>query len=106
MAKTRGDFLDTSKGQVVGKSQTYVLLVDSAGNAILDAGGNEQIAELQSVGGRLKVDASITGSLTKLSTEPDPPVVENGTLLIIDKTDPLNPTSTVKVGHNGIWEAF
>lgn len=64
MAKTRGNILSTTSGQMVGKSQTYALLVDAAGNAIPDAVSNEQIVGLQAVNGRLKVDASIIGSLT------------------------------------------
>lgn len=48
---------------------------------------------------------SIIGSLTKLTTEADPLGQEGWTLLIIDKTV-TPPTSTVKIYHNGIWEAF
>lgn len=66
MAKARGDLLHTLKQKLVGKAQLYGFLTDSSGSAVLDAGGNEQVSEVQ-VGenGRLKVDASITGSLTK-----------------------------------------
>lgn len=63
MPKTRANLLETSAGQLVGKQQLYALLVDAAGAAILNAGGNEQIVELQAVDGLLKVEASITGSL-------------------------------------------
>ena len=47
---------------------------------------------------------SITGSLTKLSTEEFPAGQEGWDLLEIDKTDPLNPTTKVYVYHNSIWE--
>lgn len=60
MPKTRANLLSTDTGQVVGKSQGYALLVDASGNAILDGQGNEQIIELEVVGGRLKVDTGVT----------------------------------------------
>jgi len=69
MAKTRGELLTTDIGQIVGKSQTYALLVDSAGAAILDVGGNEQIVELQAVGGRLKVDIGSLASEPFVETD-------------------------------------
>ncbi len=68
MSKTRANFLSTSAGQMVGKSQVYALLVDTNGEAILDADGNEQIVDLQAVNGRLKVDASISERLTYAET--------------------------------------
>lgn len=39
--------------------QGYALLVDINGDAILDEQGNKQVAELEVVGGRLKVDMGI-----------------------------------------------
>ncbi|KLU66771.1 hypothetical protein DEAC_c14390 [Desulfosporosinus acididurans] len=88
MPKTRANMLSTAARQLVGKSQVYALLVDSSGNAILDSEGNEQIAELEAVGGRLKVDigaAAVGGkipvvteinsvSLTDLETTNAPPL--------------------------------
>lgn len=51
------------------------------------------------------LNVTVNGSLTKLTTEPDPVGQEGWTLLIIDKT--VTPAkSTVKIYHNGIWEAF
>jgi len=59
MSKTRASSLSIT---AVEKSQVYVLLVDSSGNPVLDAEGYEQVADLEVVGGRLRVDAAVTVS--------------------------------------------
>lgn len=65
MAKTRGDQLTTNKGKIVGKQQLYALLVDAAGNAILDTAGNEQLVEVHAdASGRIKTLAELSGSIT------------------------------------------
>jgi len=74
MAKTRGDLLRSDKNVLVGKNQTYALLVDASRNAVLDGSGNEQLADLEVVAGRLQVCASLigsTGSNRALNTRPD-----------------------------------
>lgn len=68
MGNTRGNFLNTNKGRPVGKQQLYGIAVDTSGNAVLDADGNEQVIELEVVNKRLKVDTSIAGSLANQKT--------------------------------------
>lgn len=71
MAKTRGDLLTTNKGKIVGKQQLYALLVDVAGNAVLDALGNEQLTELKSgTNGLIQTGSAMEGYGATVATRP------------------------------------
>ena len=107
MAKTRGDLLTTSTGKIVGKQQLYALLVDAAGVAILDAGGNEQVIEVNaSADGKIQVDASLKGSYANRRglavNKPAANAVDVGTTYWSVDTDPHANAIEVSDGTNWV----
>jgi len=93
-------------GQSIGKSQLYTLLVDTAGNPILDGSGNRQVVATQSSNGRMQVDAIPRGDdsqilvNTLLATPIGVVLAANATFTspVIDR-----PMQDLPVGRTRVW---
>ena len=76
MAREKGDQQYTDKNKLVGKQQLYAILVDAAGDPVLDAAGNTQVIELGAnsegrlqFSGEIGIDQSTPGVTNKVVAE-------------------------------------